>query len=358
MCFHTAFAFAKAVRSSKAYGEWLAENTRLAEDGERNSLTLGEAQLRDKIIKEYREHGVRLSPEAAQAEIIANFVQDTLFADNGTTLDSLIRGLDKKQRDGIIGFLQDFIEWIKNKLDHKDIPKEILTLERKLTAALAEAKDGENGGVSYEINSKFEEMIDSWDRDGRPDNERFVLGSTGSVLQGLGARENDIYINGNKIKTIFRDHPEMDIDVIKKIPEILDNPILVLSSKNKVKNNSRMVMFGRVTAKNQKPVLCTLDLIPRENKIVINDMQKAVSAYSKTNSKEAIRYFFENSGVLYTSKNKKITTNLLSRVGFSMPTELLKSGYIGSITYKNRNVNIKSVPFNEVFLYDTNNRIY
>ena len=41
--------------------------------------------------------------------------------------------------------MQDFIEWIKNKLDHKDIPKEILTLERKLTAALAEAKDGENG---------------------------------------------------------------------------------------------------------------------------------------------------------------------------------------------------------------------
>ncbi len=144
-------AFAETVRRSKTYGEWLAENTRLAEDGERTSLTLGEAQLRDKIIKEYREHGVRLSPEAAQAEIIADFVQDTLFADNGTTLDSLIRGLDKKQRDGIIGFLQDFIEWIKNKLDHKDIPKEILTLERKLTAALAEAKDGENGGVSYSI---------------------------------------------------------------------------------------------------------------------------------------------------------------------------------------------------------------
>lgn len=214
-----------------------------------------------------------------------------------------------------------------------------------------------DSGVSYEINREFAETLDSWNEDGRPDNESFVLGSTGSVLQGLGARENDIYINGNKIKTILREHPEIDIDVIKKIPEILENPILVLSSKNSVKNNSRMVMFGRVTAENGKPVLCVLDLMPRENKIVLNDMQKAVSAYSKTNGDKSIKHFFENSDILYASKNKKITANLLTRVGFYMPTDLLKSGYIGSITYENEKVNIKGVPFNEVFSYDTDNSI-
>ncbi len=57
---------------------------------------------------------------------------------------------------------------------------------------------------------------------------------------------------------------------------------------------------------------------------------------------KSIKHFFENSDILYASKNKKITANLLTRVGFYMPTDLLKSGYIGSITYENEKVKIKS----------------
>ncbi len=213
-------------------------------------------------------------------------------------------------------------------------------------------------GVSYEVNDNFAKNIDSWAEDKQPDNESFVLGSTSDVLQGLGARENDIYINGEKINTILDKHPEMSLDIIKRIPEILENPILVITSNNNIKNNTRIVMFGTVKAENGKPVLAVIDFIPNEKHITINDMQKVNSAYSKTNSKRAITKFFEESQVLYTSKNKKITANLLTRTGFSkMPADLLHSGYIGSITYGNEKVNIKGLPFKEVFSFDdtTNN---
>ena len=70
-----------------------------------------------------------------------------------------------------------------------------------------------------------------------------------------------------------------------------------------------------------------------------------------------ISEYLIKSEVLYASKNKKITTNLVSRIGFYMPTECLHSGYIGSITYKGQKVKIKGLPFKEVFSFDdtTNN---
>lgn len=54
-------------------------------------------------------------------------------------------------------------------------------------------------------------------------------------MQGLGAIESDIYMLSDKINTICKEHPEMSIDEIKKIPQILENPILILSSKGKGK---------------------------------------------------------------------------------------------------------------------------
>ena len=62
-----------------------------------------------------------------------------------------------------------------------------------------------------------------------------------------------------------------------------------------------------------------------------------------------ISEYLIKSEVLYASKNKKITTNLLTRTGFTMPADLLQSGYIGSIAYGNENVKIKGLPFKEAF---------
>lgn len=69
-----------------------------------------------------------------------------------------------------------------------------------------------------EIREAFADEIEQWDKDGKPEGVRFTLGSTGPVLQGLGAIESDIYMEGDKISTILQDHPEMTLAEIKKIP--------------------------------------------------------------------------------------------------------------------------------------------
>jgi hypothetical protein len=207
----------------------------------------------------------------------------------------------------------------------------------------------ENGGTrgppeKYSVNEGFSKDVAEWYRDGMPEGEAFVLGSTGETLQGLGAIESDVYMNGDKINTILREHPEMTIREIQKIPELLDDPILILKSKGSGKGgNSRLVLFGSINTQDGQPVLAVLDLRPRENGFVLDDMQKVNSAYAKANPAS----FISQSDVLFA--DKKRTVPLLRRFGLTVTSrELLRDGSIGSISYRGNSVNISGEKFSSI----------
>ena len=214
-------------------------------------------------------------------------------------------------------------------------------------------KQLERRGLSSEA-ADFRNDIDRWNADDRPNGETFILGSTGDVLQGLGAVESDVYMLSDKINTIMREHPEMTIKEIKSIPEILENPVLILASKNtkSVGNNTRLTIFGMPKAQNGKPIMAVFDLHPKEKGIYLSDMQKVASAYTKDNSPRAAMNFIRSSEVLYADKEK--TASLLHTVGFlsaegARAYRIEQSGYIGNITYEDDVVNISGKSFSEVF---------
>ena len=204
-----------------------------------------------------------------------------------------------------------------------------------------------------EIRESFADEISQWAKDGKPEGVRFTLGSTGPVLQGLGAIESDIYMEGDKISTILQDHPEMTLAEIKKIPQILEDPALVLKSKTRGgTSNTRLVLLDTAKAKNRRNIVAVLDLRPVEKGFAIDDIQKVSSAYTKTatenrTAKENSRGFLKTSEVALLL-DKKRATSLLKTMGFSMPIELHRNGYVGSISYFKQNVNIKGVPFSSV----------
>lgn len=200
----------------------------------------------------------------------------------------------------------------------------------------------QGGGVRYSINRDFQTNVLEWYQEGQPKGEHFVLGSTGPVLQGLGAIESDIYMNGDKISAILREHPEMSIREVQLIPEILEDPTLILKSKGvgKTGNNSRMVLYGSIKAQNGQPMLAVLDLRPRERGFLLNDMQKVNSAYTKNKPVS----FVINSDVLYA--DKKRTVPLLRQFGLTITSrQLLRNGSMGSITYDGDRVKMSGVPF-------------
>lgn len=199
--------------------------------------------------------------------------------------------------------------------------------------------------VKMSISQDFKSKVAAWYKSGMPDGTTFILGETGATLQGLGAVENDIYMNGEKISTILKEHPEMTIREIQRIPEILDDPVLILKSRNSsnVRENSRLVIFGTVKASDGRPVMCVMDIRPTENGLLIDDMQKVSSAYTKDNNPVG---FVQASFVLHA--DKKRTIPLLRTIGFQMPITLQRSGSMGSITYKGPKVNLYGEKFSNV----------
>lgn len=192
------------------------------------------------------------------------------------------------------------------------------------------------------IDPDYSRAVEEWDQDGRQDGERLILGSTGQTLQALGAIESDIYINTDKINNILEKHPEMTLRQIKQLPAVLDDPTLILKSKGRGKNqkNSRLVIFGNLRAENGERVLVVLDLRPTEGNLTLMDMQKATSAYTRDN----LRGLLQSSDLVFIKQNA--AAPLLGTVGLQVrPTELQRSGYIGSINYVKQNVNISGEPF-------------
>ena len=197
----------------------------------------------------------------------------------------------------------------------------------------------------FSIDENYERELDAWNEAGRPDGEVFILGRTGDVLQRLGASEQDIYLRSEKVNNIMQKHPEMTLAEIKRIPEVLDDPIIVAKSSGQSRGgqNTRLTMFGELFAQGGGPVMAVLDLRPVEDGIVINDMQKVNSAYHRNNELNYLR----RSELLYVDENRAIP--LLQTMGLQIrPTELQRYGSMGNISYNHQNVNIEGVPFNEV----------
>lgn len=202
------------------------------------------------------------------------------------------------------------------------------------------------GGISAEINEQYKSDLERWDRGGRNGNERLILGTTGPVLQNLGAENGNIYLNGWKISKIMRTHKEMSLQTIEALPQVLENPAIVLASRavDTENANTRLVMFGDVRAENGKAVQVVLDLLPTEGGYRFEGMQKVNSAYTKDGG----RLSLEDSDVLYT--DAKRAAQVLRSLGYQSgsPDGSHKDGYIGSIAYDDDGVKISGEKFTSV----------
>lgn len=202
------------------------------------------------------------------------------------------------------------------------------------------------GGISAEINEQYKSDLERWDRGGRNGNERLILGTTGPILQNLGAEDGNIYLNGWKISKIMHTHKEMSLRTFEALPQVLENPSLVLASRAVRTRgvNTRLVMFGDVRAENGKAVQVVLDLLPAEGGYRLDGMQKVNSAYTKDGG----RLSLEDSDVLYT--DAKRAAQVLRSLGYrsGSPDGLHKDGYIGSIAYAADGVKISGEKFTSV----------
>ncbi|MBQ9130744.1 MAG: hypothetical protein IJX59_08300, partial [Clostridia bacterium] len=71
-------------------------------------------------------------------------------------------------------------------------------------------------------------------------------------------KDNNIYWRKQKIQTILEDHPEITPDIIKDIPSIVENPVIVMKSLTR---DDSITLFGDLEV-NGMPVMVALQLNP------------------------------------------------------------------------------------------------
>ena len=90
----------------------------------------------------------------------------------------------------------------------------------------------------------------------------------------------------------------MSIENIKQVPEIVENPILILKSKSV---EGRLVLFGEAYDQNNKPILVALELNPTSRKGDAVNVVKIASAYGRNK----VQNLLDSSDILYVDKNEK-----------------------------------------------------
>ena len=131
-------------------------------------------------------------------------------------------------------------------------------------------------------------------------------------------------MDAKKIIRIKSEHPEMTDDIIKRIPEIIEKPIVITESMTV---NGRITVMGDVFSKDNKPILVALELNPQNSKgMYINDIRVA-SSYKRNNP----QYLLDNSKMLWIEQDKKRTSKWLRRTRVQFPVGLNKTGLINKI---------------------------
>lgn len=207
-------------------------------------------------------------------------------------------------------------------------------------------KGGAKSDTKHSIRKEFADEIDAWD--GKKD-KTFYIGNTSEALQSIGVKQSDIIWRSRKIGIILKKHGGMTREVIKQVPYILENPVLVLQSQN---SDSRLAIFGEVTDTNGAPVTAILELQPTNKGGQILDMSVIASAYGKDTNPAG---FIINSDLVYMDPNKKRTKRWLQGLGLQLPSDTTAIGSIGSISYSDGKVKIESTPASQYMQFKSEN---
>ena len=186
----------------------------------------------------------------------------------------------------------------------------------------------------YSISENYESEYDRWIADGKKSQKPLYVGTTSEALKSIGAKDAKIYWNTTKINSIQKNHPFMTDGVMKQVPQILENPILIMESKTQP---NRVTMYGEVYAENGIPVMAVLELAPRSNKgyelqnvVIANAYNKGADV--KNASIDATQRLIDSSDILYVDPDKKRTDNWLSLNRLQLPLGITSYGPIRNIT--------------------------
>lgn len=178
----------------------------------------------------------------------------------------------------------------------------------------------------------FGKAVDEWDKNDI--RHTFKVSRTSAAMDLIGIENKEITLDAVKLKRIIKTHPDMSIDIIKQIPDVIDDPVLIMNSKQ---SNSRIVVSGELYDLNNKAVVVILELEPKDKNGLVLDEIKVASAYGKKNLDNMIL----SSRLLYVTEDKEKINRWIKNTGLQLPFDLSSIDSISIISQDNKNATVE-----------------
>lgn len=271
----------------------------------------------------YERNGIELDQSAAAEEVAADISGDLL---GSRDMLEYIGARNTEAATGIKGFLNRILKKLKGKPSAQEAYNRLSEAQRALIDGMEARSDAEEAGkISYSVmdaavkgnNRPFAEQFADYKAGKMRPTDLFYLNNTSEYLQAAGLANEPIVMaqsvvtKAQRKATVDTHGHELSDDVILKLPEMIEKPVLLLKSDT-VPNSA--VVVTAVADSSGSPVIVALHLSRNNGFDVVT---RIASLYGKKNSRNFIADQLLRGNLIGYSK--KEANRLLHRDGLQLP---------------------------------------
>lgn len=271
----------------------------------------------------YERNGIELDPNAAAEEVAADISGDLL---GSRDMLEYIGARNTEAATGIKGFLTRILKKLKGKPSAQEAYNRLSESQKALLDGMEGRTEAEEAGkISYSLmkeaveknNRPFAEQFADYKAGRFKRGDLFYLNDTSEYLQAAGMKKEPIVMmqavveKAQRKSTIDTHGHSLSDNVLLKLPEMLDKPVLLLKSGT-VPNAA--VIVTSTADSDGNPVVVALHL-SRSNGFDI--VTRVASLYGRKNSRDFLAEQMLRGNLLGYSK--KEANRLLHRIGLQLP---------------------------------------
>jgi hypothetical protein len=305
-------------------------------------------ERKTKLEEEYRayyeQQGLEFTEDVLNDEITATYITETLARGS---IDKILNTFGRYGETGFKTMLAKF----KDFRTMKERSPQISFIERKVRKAFdnymqgkmakdSKSKVGDN--VRYKVDKPFSEQVDDVIA-GKHDRlyDLYVRETPQSFVE-KGFEKGPLLMRNSKVKEILSKHQDITAEIIKAIPQSLENPLFILKSRSNP-DTSAVAITDITTSKGNVIVPVWINQEGNYYSVEIDSnvalkTNFIASVYSR-NVKGLLEYAFKNNEVIrYSTDTKKVNTFLTTQ-GLQLPPRLQTVNFNSNISQETKPVN-------------------
>lgn len=250
--------------------------------------------------------------------------------------------------------------WLKSVKDNKNDFFAAATDAEKITGYIAdnylnaksESKEQQQTTPKFEANTSFAKQVDAVLSGADTTSTHLKIMGTPLILRQLGAQNIPVLMTAKHLKNIVAESGDeknvnyhgIDVDLIKKLPELLSDPVMVMDSLTR---DDSVVIVTSAVDKENRPIIGAIKFDGFGNddgeKISANIL---LSVYGRNHFNEFIQHNLNENTVLYWDKEKSQELIEIPGVQFpdslnSLTTDIIirkAKAFVNSLGEKNENI--------------------